>query len=138
MDSYTKPLPDADPLTAPYWDSVKAHGMKIQRCKACEKFVFYPRGMCPRCWGKTLEWTPVSGNGTLYAFTVVHVPVHPAFKADVPYVVGLVELAEGPRLMTSIIGVVPDPSQIQIGMEMTLEYRDVTEDVTLPVFRPAA
>lgn len=137
MPDYTKPLPTPDPVTQPYWDSVKAHAMQLQKCAACGKFVFYPRAVCPYCFSRDLRWTPVSGRGKIYGFTISYQKVIQSFAAEVPYVIALVELEEGARLMTNLIGVEPDPSKIRVGMDVVVQYDDVTDTITLPKFKPA-
>ncbi|MBI3972022.1 MAG: OB-fold domain-containing protein, partial [Chloroflexi bacterium] len=122
--------------TQPFWDSVRAHAMAIQWCAACERYVFYPRALCPYCLGSALAWRPISGRGTLYAFTIVHRALAPEFQPDVPYVVALVELDEGIRLMTTIADVPPDPAHVRMGMPVEVAYDDITAEVTLPRFQP--
>jgi uncharacterized OB-fold protein len=138
MSSYAKPLPQPDPVTKPFWDSVKAHAMRLQRCGACGTYVFYPRALCPSCFSAALEWTPVSGRGVIHAFTVVHRHPSPVFQPEVPYVVALVDLEEGARMMTRLVGLPPDPARIRIGMPVEVVYDDVTPEVTLPAFGPPA
>ncbi|MFB8344591.1 Zn-ribbon domain-containing OB-fold protein [Brucella cytisi] len=137
MSNYTKPLPQTDPVTAPFWESLKQQNMEIQRCDDCATFIFYPRALCTNCSSRQLKWTPVSGRGHIYTMTIVHKAPGP-FKAEAPYVVALVELDEGCRMMTNIVGTDPDPSQVKIGMPVEIVYDDVTENVTLPKFRPIA
>src|SRR5574341_52051 len=137
MADYAKPIPLPDPVTQPYWDSVKAHGMKLQKCAACGKFIFYPRAVCPFCFSRDLRWTPVSGKGRIYGFTINYQKVIQSFAAEVPYVIALVELEEGARLMTNLVGVEPDPAKIKVGMEIMVQYEDVTDAITLPKFKPA-
>lgn len=134
---YAKPLPEPDPATRPYWDSLRAHALQVQRCAACGRSVFYPRAVCPHCFGGPLEWRRVSGRGALYSFTVVHRAPTPAFRLDVPYVVALVDLDEGVRLMGTLVDVAPIPEHIHIGMPVAAVYDDVTPEVTLLRFRPA-
>ena len=138
MSDYKKPLPQPDPVTTPYWESLKNHEMKIQRCNDTGKYFFYPRGLSPFTLSDNISWEPVSGQGTLHAFTIVYAMRAPGFAEEVPYVVAIVELAEGAKLMTNLIEVEPDPAQIRIGMPVQLVYDDVTEDVTLPKFRPTS
>jgi uncharacterized OB-fold protein len=135
---YVKPLPQPDPVTQPFWDSVRRHAIELQRCAGCRTFIFYPRAICPSCGSGALHWEPVSGRGTLYSFTVVHRATVPEFRADVPYVVALVDLDEGPRLMATLVDVPADPARIRIGTRLEIVYDDVTPDVTLLRFRPAA
>ncbi len=136
MADYKKPLPQADPVTQPYWDSLKAHAMQIQRCNDTGKFFFYPRGLSPFTLSGNISWEPVSGKGTLYAFTIVQLNRAPGFADELPYVVALIELDEGVRLMSNLIDVTPNPESVKIGMPVELVYDDVTDDITLPKFRP--
>src|SRR5436309_10047123 len=108
--TYAKPLPQPDPVTRPFWDSVRAHAMQLQRCAACGRFVFFPRALCPYCFSDRLEWTPVSGRGVVHAFAIPYRHPVPAFQPDLPYVVAIVELAEGARMMTNLVDVAPDPA----------------------------
>ncbi|HVX29096.1 MAG TPA: Zn-ribbon domain-containing OB-fold protein [Nitrolancea sp.] len=134
---YKKPLPQADPVTAPFWESVKAHAMKIQRCNDTGKFFFYPRGMSPFTLSDNISWEPVSGKGTVHAFSIVHNNRAPGFADEIPYVVAMIELEEGPRMMSNLIDVEPDPEHVKIGMPVEIVYDDVTDEITLPKFRPA-
>ena len=94
-------LPIPDPVTQPFWDSLKAHAIQLQRCGSCQQFVFYPRAVCPTCLSDDLVWTHVSGRGVIHAFTI------PYRHAPEPYVVVLVELEEGPRMLSNLVGVEP-------------------------------
>lgn len=137
MTDYSKPLPKADPLTKPFWDSLNRRAMEVQRCEDCSSFVFYPRNLCPGCGSRDLRWTPVSGRGTVYSLTIVHRAPAAAFKGDTPYVVALVELEEGCRMMSNVVEVQADPEHVRIGMPVEVVYDRVTADTTLPKFRPA-
>lgn len=134
-----KPLPQPEPLARPYWDSLKEEAMQLQRCTACEKFVFYPRALCPHCGSRELAWQRVSGRGRLHSFCIPHRHPHPAFQPALPYVVAMVELDEGVRLMTNLVEVEPDPAKLMPLIDRPVEvvYDRVTDDVTLPKFRPA-
>ena len=134
--TYGKPLPVADPVTAPFWESVKAHAMKLQRCTGCARWIFYPRGLCPYCFSHDLAWEPLAGTGVVHAFTIVHRHPSPAFNAEIPYVVALIELDEGARLLSNLVEVAPDPAEVRIGLPVEVVYDDVTAEVTLPKFRP--
>ena len=136
MTNYAKPIPKSDPVTAPFWESLRKEKVEVQRCEDCETYVFYPRALCPHCSSRRLKWTPVSGRGQVYTFTIVQKGPG-AFQADGPYVVALVELDEGCRLMTNLIEVEPDPAKVKIGMPVEIVYDPVTDAVTLPKFRPA-
>ena len=134
--AYDRPLPQRDPVTQPYWDSLKAHAMQLQRSKSTGAWVYYPRLLMPGDPEDELEWAPVSGTGTVYAFAIPHVHPHPGFRALAPYVVALVELEEGARILSTLIGVEPTPDAVKIGMPVELVYDDVTDDITLPRFQP--
>lgn len=138
MTDFLKPLPAPDPVTTPFWDSLKAGAMKVQCCDACGKFIFYPRALCSHCFSRKLTWTPVSGRGTIYTLTVVEKTGNTAFKGETPYVVALVELEEGFRMMTNIVGVAADPEAVKIGMPVEIVYDAVTPEITLPKFRPTS
>ena len=134
--TYGKPLPVADPVTAPFWESVRAHAMRLQRCNACGRWIFYPRGLCPHCFSDDLAWEPVAGTGVVHAFTIVHRHPSPAFQAAIPYVVALIELDEGARLLSNLVEVAPDPAAVRVGLPVEVVYDDITPEVTLPKFRP--
>jgi uncharacterized OB-fold protein len=133
-----KPLPQAEPLAKPYWDSLKDGAMQLQRCGACEKFVFYPRVLCPSCGSRQLTWQRVSGRGRLHSFCIPHRHPSPAFQPSLPYVVALVELDEGVRLMTNLVDAGTDPAQLMALVDKPVEvvYEKVNDDVTLPKFKP--
>ena len=97
-----------------------------------------PGGLCPHCLSDDLTWQEVSGKGALHAFTIVHRHVNPAFHAEVPFVVALIELDEGVRMMSNLVGVAADPAEVRVGMPVEVVYEAVTDEVTLPKFRPRA
>ncbi len=130
-----KPLPAPTLETRPYWDGCKLHELRIQRCAACGHFQFFPRIYCTRCFGDRVEWITASGRATVLSFTIVRRPVSAAFADDVPYVVALVSMEEGPTMMTSITGCAPE--QVRIGMPVAVTFEDWTEDISIPKFRPA-
>jgi len=136
MADYTKPLPTPDPVTQPYWDSLKAHALKLQRCGGCQQVIFYPRPICPSCMSDDLTWTAMSGRGVVHAFAIPHRHPNRAFGESAPYVVALVEPEEGARLMTNLVEVDPTLEAVKVGMAVEIVYDDVTEEVTLPKFRP--
>ena len=133
-----KPLPVADPVTRPFWESVKRGAMELQRCNACGEFIFYPRGICPHCLSDDLSWQPARGTGAVHAFTIVHRHPNPAFGGDIPYVVALIELDEGVRMLSNLIGVAADPAVVTVGMPVAVVYGPVSDEGTLPKWRPLA
>ena len=137
MSDYSGPLPVPTPETRPFWDAARRHELHLQQCEACGRHVFYPRAICPHCFGGPLTWRRVSGRGTLHTFTVV-MRGQKGFPLPTPYVLAVVELAEGPRLMTNLVGVSADPAAIRIGLPVEVVFDDVTPEVALPRFRPIA
>ena len=136
--AYNKPLPIAQPESDLYWEKAKAHELWVMRCNDCNDIYFYPRAICPNCFGRNTEWVKHSGKGTLYTYAIVHRAPMPGWRDDVPYVVAMVEL-EGStaRMPTNIVGVEPDPKNLKVGMPLEVVFEDVTEKVTLPKFKPA-
>jgi len=132
---YDKPLPIVDPDTAPYWQAAKEHRLLVKRCLDCGKAHFYPRELCPYCHCDAVEWLQAKGTGTIYSFTVARRPAGPAFKPDTPYVVAIIDLDEGARMMTNIVGCPTD--SVRIGQRVEVAYEDVNADISLPKFRPA-
>ncbi len=132
---YEKPLPIPDAETIPFWTALRHGQLLLKHCTGCRRFHFYPRIICPFCSCDALEWKEASGRGEIYTYTVARRPAGPAFKASVPYVVALVQLDEGPRMMTNIV--CDDPNEIRIGLRVAVQYDDVTEDITLAKFRLA-
>lgn len=131
---YKKPLPYVHNETKTYWDGAKAHRLIIRKCRACGQYHFYPRDFCPSCFSFDVEWVKASGRGTVYSVTICHVPAQ-GFKDVVPYNLVLVELEEGPRMMSNIVDCPND--DITIGMAVEVVFDDVTPEVTLPKFRAA-
>ena len=136
MPDYTGPIPVPTPETRPFWEAARRHELHLQRCRSCGRHFFYPRATCPHCLASDLEWRPASGRGTLHTFTVVYRGQRD-FPLGTPYVIAIVELAEGPRLMTNLVGIAADPAAIRIGMPVEVTFEDVSADVALPRFRPA-
>jgi uncharacterized OB-fold protein len=130
-----RPVPMPDHESAEFWRRVGSHAMAFQRCADCKTVRFYPRALCPQCLSERVEWVPVSGRGSLYSFTVCHRPASEAFAAATPYIVALVDLAEGVRLMSNLIDC--PPGEARVGMPVTLIYEDVGPSQALYKFRPA-
>jgi uncharacterized OB-fold protein len=133
MSEYSKPLPKPSVTSRPFWDAAKRHQLQLQRCAGCRAFIYYPRDRCPQCFSERLEWTPVSGRGKLYSYTVVRRASTRSF-ADKPYVLAIVELDEGVRMTTNIEAA---PESVKVGMPVSVYFDDVTPDRTLVKFKPA-
>ena len=135
MNSYNKPLPDiSNPLTAPFWDGLRRRELRVQRCKECRALRFPASAICPECLASAAEWSPITPVGQLWSFVVYHRALAPSFAADVPYVVGVVEL-EGLHIVSAVDAAIND---LRIGMAMEARFDDVTETVTLLKWIPLA
>jgi uncharacterized protein len=128
-------LPTADAETEPFWTAARGGRLVVRRCNACGDAHFYPRRFCPACWSDDVEWETAGGGATLYTWSVVHSNDLPPFGDRVPYVAAVVDLDEGPRMMTNVVDC--DPETLTIGMRLSVAFEQRTDDVTVPVFRPA-
>ena len=128
-------IPPVSELTRPFWEAASQHTLVLQYCEANDKYVFPPRAHSP--WGGgPLAWKEVSGRGSVYTYTIAHRPPHPVFAQQCPMAIAIVELAEGPRMMTNIINC--DPGDLQVGMSVHVTFEAIDDsDITLPVFEPA-
>jgi uncharacterized OB-fold protein len=134
---YTKPLPrPINPeLTRPFWEAAGRHELVMPRCTTCDHVFFYPRSECPRCFSTALEWVPVSGRGRLHSFTVVYQPANAAFRDEAPHVYAVVQLDEGPRMVSNVVQC--DPEAVRVDMPLVAVFDDVTPEWTLVKFKPA-
>lgn len=126
-------LPEADAFTRPYWEAAAEGRLLIRRCGACGATHHYPREFCPHCWSEDVTWERASGRAALYTWSVVHRNDLPPFGGRVPYVAAVVDLAEGPRMMTEIVGC--SEGELRIGMAVEVTFREAGEFV-VPVFGP--
>ena len=127
-----RPLPDVDdPITGPFWEACRRHELAIQRERSTGRWIFPPR---PHYAGDT-EWTRVSGRGRVFTFVIARPPFLPAFADELPLVLAVVELEEGPRLVGNVRGCAPE--DVRTGMAVEVYFEDLTERVTLPQWRPA-
>ena len=122
--------------TTPFWEATKDKKFLVQRCGACDKPIFYPREVCPTCLSSdSLEWRESTGKGTVYAVSVQHRPANPTMADRVPYVVALVELDDGIRVMSNVIGC--DPGDVAIGDAVRVTWEELSDGRNLPQFEPA-
>jgi uncharacterized protein len=132
-------IPTIDTASAPYWDAAREGRLLIAKCETCGRVHHYPRPFCPHCWSEDVQPVQAGGTGTLYTFSTVYVNDLAPFKERLPYVAAIVELDEGPRLMTTIEGAEPD--ELRIGMMVTATFRPVDdtdpESPYLTVFTPS-
>ncbi len=136
MSDYLKPIPVPSEDSKPHWEGAKRHELCLQRCQECGAFRLPPAPLCPECTAMGGEWTKVSGRGKVYSFVIFHRAYHKAFEKDLPYAVAVIELEDGPRLVSNIVGIAPDRIRCDMPVEVTFE--DITSDATLPKFRPMA
>ena len=132
---YKKPLPRVDEESKGFWEACQRHELYVQRCRGCGAFRQYPRAVCPTCLSSDTDWVLSSGRGTVYTYTVTYQNLAPGFREELPYVMAYVELDEGVRLLSNIVGCAPDA--LRIGMPVEVVFEDVTAEVTLPKFKPA-
>lgn len=133
MSAKPMPVPDAD--SRRFWDGCREHRLQIERCADCKTPRFPPAGVCPHCRSSRSEWITASGRGTVFSWIVVRHPVpKDVYAGEVPYVVALVELEEGVRMPTNIVGCAPDA--VRAGMPVEIVFDDVSAEITLPRFRP--
>lgn len=130
-----KPLPRLDEENRWFWEACRRHELVLQRCTACEELRLYPRALCPTCLSSEVTFVRSSGQGIVYTFTATHQNQAPGFREDLPYVMAIVELAEGPRLMTNIVGCPVE--DVRVGMPVTVTFEDVTDEIALPKFQAA-
>ncbi len=135
-DHSGKFLPRPRPETAAWWQSCRQHKLMIQRCSGCGAFQFYPRIVCSSCMSSQVEWVRSAGRGKVLTFTVCRLPVAEAYAADVPYVVALIRLDEGPTMMSNIVEC--DVESVAIGMPVEVVFENWSEEISVPQFRPAA
>jgi uncharacterized OB-fold protein len=132
---FNKPLPTPTPTSALFWEALKEGIVKLQKCAACNTWVFYPRNRCSNCLSDALEWQEVPGTGCLYTFTIARQPTSPHFASEVPQRLAVVELDEGVRLTTTLVNTAD--SEIRIGMRLRPYFDPVSDEITLLRYQPA-
>jgi len=134
-EAYTKFLPEAIPAwQMPFWESLRRREVAVQRCSACGTFRYIPKERCPSCHSGECEWTPITGRGEIYTYTVVRRAPTPAYQAEAPYVLVHVTMDEGFRMSANLRGVAPE--DVRIGTRVKLVYEDATPEWTLFGFEP--
>jgi uncharacterized OB-fold protein len=134
-DKPAKHFPHPTPETQVYWDGCRNHELLLQRCSQCRQVQFYPRIICTGCASDDLEWIKANGQGKILSYTIVRRAVSEAYEPDVPYVVALIELNEGPTMMSNVVQC--DPEALQIGDPVRVLFEDWSEDISIPQFSPA-
>lgn len=134
-DAGRKPLPIPDADTAAFWRGLREGALLLQHCADCGHLQYYQQAICRACGSEHIEHRPASGRGKVHSFSVVHRAPGPAFKGDVPYAVILVELEEGPRMISTFAG--DSPESVTFDMDVVLILEKVSDEITLPRFRKA-
>jgi len=131
-----KPLPEPSDIALPFWAGLRAGQLRLQRCDGCGHYNHPPRISCPKCHGKAFTWTAVAARGIVYSYTTVFRAPMPVFKAELPYVVALVDVEDTPvKLLSNLLA---PPDQVHIGMPVNLVFEPASDDITLFKFAPAA
>ncbi len=129
-----KPIPEITEALRPFLAAAREGRLVVQRCRGCGRRRFPPREICSDCLCRDADWVASSGRGTIVSFNVMHQVYHPGFASEVPYAVVLVELEEGGRLLTNLIGCSPD--RVRIGLPVEVQFEKRSEEISLPQFRP--
>jgi len=133
--SHAKPLPSVDDSNRPFWDAAREGRLMLQTCADCNHVRYPLNHVCPVCLSDKFEWRAMSGKGTVYSSIVFHQVYNPAFTTDVPYNVSLIQLAEGPRMFSNVVGLAP--SDVKVGDNVRVFFDPVTPDISIPRFKPA-
>ncbi len=133
---YTKPIPRPDAFSQPFYDGTRRRELMLQRCGECGRWMWPFRTRCIECFGDQLTWAAARGTGTLYSWTLVHQIFHPGFAPEIPYNVAQVDLDEGVRVITNIVGVPND--ELRVGLPLVVTFERISNELALPKFRPAA
>jgi uncharacterized protein len=136
VSDYPKFLPQGIPAwQQPYWQSLRDHAVEVQKCDNCGTFRYTPKELCNSCHATEAAWTPISGEGNVYTYTIVRRAPTPAYQEEAPYVIVHVDMAEGFRMIGSLTGV--DPENVRIGQRVKAAYQDATPEWTLLTFQEA-
>ena len=133
MAESKRALPEPTPETRHFWEGTQAGELRLQSCDDCRHTYFPPRPFCPKCGSRKVSVTKASGRAKLYSYVIHHRPA-PGFTP--PYAIAVVELAEGPRMMTNIVGCPQTPEALQLDMPLQVTFEKQTDAITLPLFKP--
>jgi uncharacterized OB-fold protein len=128
------PIPRPSKETEPFWNAAKEHRLVMPRCEGCARYAFPPTVACAACGSEQFAWVDVSGYGKVFSFVVFHRVYHPAFRGKVPYVVAVIELAEGPRIISNVVGMPVE--DVVCEMPVRVVFDDVREGMVIPQFAP--
>lgn len=136
MSEYAKPLPKLDDVNRPFWDACREGRLDLQKCGSCGHIRYPISHVCPECLSYETNWVTVSGKGEVFSYIVFHQVYNKAFAGDVPYNVAIVQLDEGPRMISNVTGVPNDA--VNVGDRVEVTFDPVTDEISIPRFRPAA
>jgi uncharacterized OB-fold protein len=128
-------LPLIEDDTREFWDATREGRLLLRHCRACGEVHYYPRNFCPSCWSDDVDWVEAAGGASLYTWSTVYQNDLPPFHEQIPYVAAIVELDEGPRMMTKIVDC--SSEQLAVGMRLRARFEPLDDDVTIVVFEPA-
>jgi uncharacterized OB-fold protein len=128
-----KPLPVVTEESRPFWEGCRQGKLVLQYCEQCQRYQFYPRLYCMQCGSNALRWVETSGRGVVYSYTIIRQNKSPEFMNDTPYNVAIVQLEEGPRMLSNIVDV--DPLELRVDLPVTVVFDQVSESISLPRFR---
>ena len=127
--------PTINDVNRPFWDGCRRGELLLQRCTHCRRLRYPAALVCPDCLAREAEWQPLSGRGKVFSFVVFHRAYHPAWEGKVPYNVALIELDEGPIMLSNVVAV--DNAALEIGLPVEVEFDAVDDGLAIPVFTPA-
>jgi hypothetical protein len=133
MNTPHKPSPVVNSWAQPFWDAARQERLVVQKCSDCDQHIFYPRMACPHCFSDHLDWVTVAGKGTIYSYTVVENNPPSAFLGDLPYVVAIIRLEEGVRMLANIVQC--DPGELTCDLPVEVIFEKLNDEFTLPKFR---
>ena len=134
-EEFDIPLPVPSSATEAFWAAAREARLVLPRCDGCGFHWFPPSLACPRCGFERYSWIPASGRGTVFSFVVYHRVYHRAFKNKVPYVVAVIELEEGPRLISNVVGIAPE--NVRCDMPVSVVFEELRDGIRIPKFTPS-
>ena len=136
MADVKRPLPSLQEHdTRPFWEATKQRELKYQKCNDCGAVVWYPRSHCTSCLSQSLKWHTSAGRGAIYSFSIVRQSYHPFFRPRVPYAIAWIDLDEGPRVLSNVVGVKDPGKELAIGQRVAVEWEPYDE-LAIPLFKP--
>lgn len=133
--AYDKPLPEITRHNRGYFEGTRQGELRLQRCSQCGRYRFPPSTHCPECLSEAFTWQPSSGRGRLWSWIVMHQRYFKAFAADLPYICALVQLEEGPLMMSTVVGAAKE--ELRCDLPLRVVFEEATEEISIPKFQPA-